>query len=79
MGMYDEITFGCPVCSDLLVEQSKAGDCCLMRYPEDAVPIHIADDIVGELLYCEQCERSYKISFCGEDVPRTVPLKLVKP
>lgn len=55
MGMYDEIGIRCPSCGHVVVFQSKAGECVLEQYEQDAVPVAIAADIEGDSWSCPGC------------------------
>ena len=61
MGMFDTVHFKCRVCSSVIEEQSKAGDCNLNEYDAYAVPVEIAKSIEGGIIYCENCGTEYKM------------------
>ena len=52
MGMFDSVIAECPKCGDDVEFQSKAGECCLIRYYPDNVPAVIASDIAGDTSPC---------------------------
>lgn len=59
MGMYDEIIFNCPKCSNSNTYQTNMADCNLKTYGlSDAPLIAIADlndEGIKDRLYCEHC------------------------
>jgi DNA-directed RNA polymerase subunit RPC12/RpoP len=55
MGLFDTVRLICPYCSKDVVVQSKAGDCTLAEHDEDAVPVYIANDILGKAVRCNGC------------------------
>lgn len=75
MGMFDTVTFKCPVCGRDLETQSKSGPCILMccDASKDEVPIDVAGDVIGEQLDCE-CGKRWRVASPG--IRRTVPLHL---
>jgi len=75
MGMFDSIMFNCPSCDSSLEEQSKSGRCMLDIYPGYKVPVGIAEDIIGNQLYCEKCDKTYIIRE-KHTFKTTVPLLL---
>ena len=77
MGLYDTVWFTCPKCdNEELSVQSKAGDSSLSDYQSDSVPVEIAADVSGDVVYCEDCKQSYKVI---SDNPKThVQLYLVR-
>lgn len=75
MGMYDTVNFSCPICRTHLEVQSKSGKCLLNDYSCDEVPPEIATDIVGDDVYCDKCEKSFKVAKRDKNA---VPLKLIK-
>jgi len=77
MGMYDEVNFTCPDCGNAVIEQSKAGECILAGHSQSSVPLIIADDILGNTVHCTGCNTRLTIVSNTEDIPKTVPLKLV--
>lgn len=60
MGVYHEVKFECPKCGEYIYKQSKAlgGH---FWHDESSVPKEIAGDIIGEYVYCDKCDRSFKI------------------
>lgn len=61
MGLYDEVQFCCPNCKETILIQSKAGECSLGTFFCTKVPLAIADDINGNLVYCESCGTRSKV------------------
>jgi hypothetical protein len=61
MGMFDRIIFQCPKCNQGIEEQSKAGECLLYDYTQDAVPMNIARNILNNDVYCENCKETFVI------------------
>lgn len=78
MGMFDSVYFNCPNCDNTIEEQSKAGECILMNYGQSEVPVNIANDIIGTAVYCDKCNKSFKIVSNVKEIPLTVPLRLTK-
>ncbi len=76
MGMYDEINFSCPKCDARVEFQSKAGECCLSSFHEGSVPVHIAEDIVGDTVACS-CGAVCEAQISGS-LPRQVGMHLKK-
>ena len=75
MGMFDSIWFECPQCTEMIEVQSKMGDCVLKDISSDAVPLGIADDILGEQAYCHKCGSVWKVALYSTQ-PTTIPMKL---
>lgn len=61
MGMFDSVWFACLNCGANVEVQSKAGDCAMREYNERDVPSHIAEDIMGEIVQCTECDYTHKI------------------
>ena len=61
MGMFDTVHFRCPSCGDGMEEQSKAGNCRLSNYSAGSVPMSIADNMVGETMWCSTCDGEFTI------------------
>jgi hypothetical protein len=61
MGCFDSVYVQCPVCSEQVEFQSKAGECLLDTFFEDDVPVQIALDIEGERDRCPKCGTTFKI------------------
>lgn len=55
MGMFDTVHVKCPLCGGLIEIQSKAGECNLLHFRYDSVPVAVADDIDGDSLSCKKC------------------------
>lgn len=60
MGCFDEVRFLCPDCGEGLYAQSKAGECNMSTFPQEAVPLEIAGDVNGDVEVCE-CGARVKI------------------
>ncbi len=75
MGMFDTVIFRCPKCGGQIEEQSKAGECLLKDYNQKEVPVIIAISIEGNMVYCNDCDKSFIISKAV--VPQTVSLSLI--
>lgn len=60
--MYDSVFFKCPSCGSEIEVQSHVGPEMLDKYPEDNVPIGIAEDIIGQErpIICEECKGEFK-------------------
>ena len=61
MGMYDTVCFTCPACDSPLEVQSKAGSCTLSMIDSMEVPLGIADNIVGEHVQCDSCNKTFRV------------------
>ena len=77
MGMFDSVVFDCPGCGELILVQSKAGECTLAEIPARSVPLGIAEDISGEVAYCEACGGRWTIIVPGGE-RKTIPMSLVE-
>lgn len=74
MGMFDEVLLVCPDCGETLLQQSKAGEGYLGTYTQyTGVPTKIANDIVGNFVYCTKTGKRFKIKM---EVPDRVKLTL---
>lgn len=62
MGMFDTIHARCPKCGHDITTQSKAGDCLLRDYSTERLPAIIAADIEGEIMHCEGCDETFKLT-----------------
>ena len=78
MGMFDSVYVECPHCGEKVEFQSKAGDCYLATIDQEEVPIEIANDIVGDTIYCERCDGRFTLHILTKLPPRTVPIIGVK-
>ncbi len=61
MGMYDEVMIPCPYCGKLTYEQSKGGDCLLIKYTYPSVPQKVLSGLVGEEIPCDHCDMKFSI------------------
>jgi len=65
MGMYDEVTFKCPVCGRFTTDQSKAGPCGLEKYSIKNAPLTILADLAEDSkegrLYCQHCHTKLEV------------------
>ena len=52
MGLFDSVYFTCPNCKTEIEVQSKALDPCMYVFPPEAVPIEIANEIIGDHYPC---------------------------
>ena len=77
MGMYDTVRFTCPQCEGVVEHQSKAGKCEMVDIDESVVPLVVAADIENETVWCEECQRSWRIVKIVDI--QTVGMRLVKP
>lgn len=75
MGMFDSVWFKCPKCGNQVEKQSKAGECVLKNISPDDVPVDIAVDINGDILCCEECDKTFTIFVWPERVPQTVKMR----
>jgi len=75
MGMFDSIWFECPGCTEQIEVQSKRGDCVLADISSDAVPLGIADDILGEQVSCPNCSRLWTVATYSTQ-PKCIPMRL---
>lgn len=66
--MYDSVFIDCVECGASIEFQSKAGDCLLLEFSEDSVPVGIAEDILGNIEACLDCGYQNKISEYLEDI-----------
>jgi hypothetical protein len=78
MGMFDRIIFKCPKCNYEIEEQSKAGDCLLRDYSQDAVPLAVAGNIIDGEVYCENCKEHFVIAADNIPPPATIQMRLTK-
>ena len=65
MGMYDTLSFTCPVCNSQTSMQSKMGECVLATYTLNDAPLLVIADIHDEglknRLFCTQCNKALQI------------------
>jgi uncharacterized protein YbaR (Trm112 family) len=73
MGMFDTVNFYCPRCGRTLDLQSKAGDCTLVEYDQDSVPLKIAADLCNTSVWCDDCKESFRVVSM---IPTRVAMKL---
>jgi hypothetical protein len=52
MGMFDTVRMFCPVCNEMVEDQSKAGECHLNTYTLQEAPISILGDIENKDYIC---------------------------
>lgn len=73
MGMYNTVTFRCPVCGANIEEQTKSGGCTLSNFRQEVVPI---DEVSGlsAHIWCAECETKLDIF---EKNTKTVHLLLI--
>lgn len=55
MGCFDSVVCNCPECNAQVYFQSKAGDCQLICYRVNSVPMSIADDLNDATETCPNC------------------------
>lgn len=60
MGLFDSVYVNCPKCDHRLDFQSKAGQCSMLEYETDAVPVSIVGDLDGSIEVCK-CGSKVKI------------------
>lgn len=58
MGMFDSVYLKCPECGSQVELQSKAGECLLINYSRDNVPLNIAEDLDGRIVTCTNGHRT---------------------
>jgi hypothetical protein len=75
MGIYDEVGFTCLKCKTVITIQSKAGECILKGYSSDKVPASIAEDIIDEECYCDNCGTSFIVKLNDKPI-KTYKMKL---
>lgn len=73
MGMYDSVIAKCPHCHSSVEFQSKADVCHLRRFTPREVPVSIADDLDGQEVKCECCNKMVTIKYPLR-APRYVPM-----
>ncbi len=65
MGCFDTVYLDCPACGEIVVEQTKWGECNLSRYRLSDAPLVLvaAMNDCGERgkLYCEHCGVQFKV------------------
>jgi len=71
MGCFDEVTIRCPACGQIIMEQTKAGDCTMSVYALEDAPPEILADLVGETIVCSECD--YVIHFTMITKPLVIP------
>lgn len=59
--MFDTIYMKCPDCSNSMSIQTKGGECSLKRYPLNKVPFGAAGYVLGDLVTCKNCNKSWKV------------------
>lgn len=60
MGVYNTVIFSCPRCNNRIEVQSKADD-GFNEFDSDDVPPATADDIEGQLAWCDRCHNGWMI------------------
>ena len=74
MGMFDRVWARCPKCGAQVEFQSKAGECSLINYSFDSVPVEIAADLSGkEQRACDSCGATLRLWSIGVP-PQTVKM-----
>lgn len=74
MGLFDSVFFTCPRCEHSLEVQSKMGECVLASIDPDRVPVAIAQDILGETVWCGNCDQTWSV--CAVNDIATVKMRL---
>jgi hypothetical protein len=64
--MFDTVRVKCLKCNNLIEFQSKAGDCHLLTYGPDKVPVEIAVDLNDRQELCPSCRT---MMVCKTDSP----------
>ena len=67
--MFDRVMFVCPNCGEQLEAQSIAGSCTMETYTSHAVPLKVADSIIGVEMYCVDCESYLEIQEGRKPLP----------
>lgn len=70
MGMFDSVWTKCPVCSQEVEFQSKAGSCDLHSYSVSSVPVEIALDLDSVAETCIHCNTHLVLHY--SEIPRRV-------
>lgn len=68
MSLYDRVIFRCPNCRSRLEKRTKAGECHLLTFDQDFVPVEIAGDINGQTITCNNCDQTHKITITYKPV-----------
>lgn len=79
MGCFDTVHFRCPHCNEKIEDQTKSGPCHLNDYEAaEGVPFDVAGGVIGDIVYCPGCGKSWQVQIPGAAPTRTI-LILVKP
>ncbi len=70
MGCFDEVTFRCPKCGAVTIQQTKAGDCSMSMYALEEAPPEIVAALAHDAVYCEKCD--YLIHFTLITKPKAI-------
>lgn len=64
VGLFDSIYLECPVCKATVEVQSKAADGGprMNVFPADEVPVSVAADIHGEVVWCTTCKKRWEVA-----------------
>jgi hypothetical protein len=62
MGMFDSIKFCCPNCGDVIIAQSKSGECMLNVYTNNNVPYDVAIDANRHAPFKCKCGKQWFLS-----------------
>ena len=53
--MHDSVETHCPECGDILKLDSEAGECQMVEYNQENIPVCIAEDLDGKEVKCSCC------------------------
>ena len=72
MGLFDRVWAKCPACGGRVEFQSKGGECAMLEYSADDVPVNVAGDCsTGR---CDDCKREFRAALASQDRVRIVPV-----
>lgn len=61
MGMFDEVRVPCPKCHEIVLFQTKSGDCTLTQYDLADAPIEVMGGINRHPGHCPECGTWFKV------------------
>lgn len=75
MGCFDSVVVVCPECETEIQFQSKAGECSMLNYSIDEVPVEIALDLHKKTVRCDKCFTALTLKYKKRKVVR---MRLIK-
>ncbi len=72
MGCFNEISFSCPECGEIMYAQTKSGSSSMRTFSNSCTPLEEVNGL-DDYIYCHECNTSFEII-----TPKTVSLELIE-